>query len=216
MVAGPLSAGTPGKQAEGIGIAGAVTLTLYGPSGQTLGVWKTHNSLMKPGISYVVQCLTGGTSSCPNPSTPFTSFTSLMLIAFGGCAFTFLPNGAGNSINPCSLQGATTVTQTPAGCSSATDCTGWIATATFSASDIDSTQCSAYKCCPGPGSCLLNDVATALDVPFVGSLQFDDICAQAASPGTCNGAQASLPAGPNAIAIAQGDSLAINIQFTVS
>ena len=182
---------------------------VFGPNGQVLGVWKTHNILVEPGISYVAACLSGQILSCPNPNTPFTSFTSGIGVGIGGCATAFIPNGAGNTLNNCAVQATTAVTPTPSGCVSSASCTGWLASATFGATDIENCTTNSGKCCPGPGYCFLNDVAAELNVPIVGILQFDEICTPV---GSCPAGAGNLPT----IQITPGDSLAINIQFTVS
>jgi hypothetical protein len=168
------------KQNEGVGIQGAVTIALIGPSGQTLSVWKTHNSLVTTGTSIVAMCLESGLE-CPGAGV-YTSVTAVMGIATGSCT---------NAYSSCGIFAPTTVTLT--GCPGSPPpltCTGWIASATYSPSALG---CSS--------TCTVNDVAAGMTTPSTTGYQFDDIPSSNF---------------PSPISISSGDSLAINIQFTVS
>ena len=232
---GPLSAGNPGSRPEGLGIEGIATITLYGPSGQTLGVWTTHNSLVQPGLSDIIFCLTSasfegsgpGSSSvfCPGgTSSAVTSYTAQIGVAIGGAC-----NSAYSS---CGIFAPSTNTVGPTGCVNeqvglsgaavTLNCNEWTASAVFGP--------SALNC---PSTCTLNDVAsgaltysaatsTSGGFAIVGAWgQFDDICSPSpggvANPTCLSGTPpAKLPSGSSTITVSAVDSLAVNIQFTVS
>ena len=186
-----LAAGTPARAPEGVGIQGAVTITLYGPSGQTLGVWKTHNSLTAEGTSMVAMCLEGYNIECPGAGA-FDSMTAFISVAISPCTSAYGLSFVQQIQESCGIPSAATVSLS--GCPGVPPdltCTGWVATATFSP--------QALGCA---SSCTLNDVASGpTSSSSSTSYQFDDI------------PSANFP---SPITISAGDSLAVNIQFTVS
>ena len=206
MATGLMTAGNSGKQSEGLAIYGAATITLHGPQGQTLGVWRTHNSLVPIGISYLVACLVGHANGAFCPSSTNLPFTEEMQVAYGTCL------SAASS--PCASVIATN-TMTPLNCLANGFCTGWVASATFPADEI-SSGCTPYFA--GNANCPLNDVGTFGDggtAPGeLSPVQFDDICSPNVNlhGGNCASPYNNLPS----ILISAGDSLSINIQFTVS
>ncbi|HVB95932.1 MAG TPA: hypothetical protein VND41_04950 [Nitrososphaerales archaeon] len=186
------ASGASGKQTESLGIQGAVTLTVYGPAGQTLGVYKTHNSLVQPGISHVVLCLSdaaspssgsaGGEAYCPGAGTTANpSLTASIGVGLNACI---------KAYSSCGVFSSATNTAIPSSCLQ-TACTGWTASASFSP--------TALGCAT---TCNLESVASGW-APFVSGAtyqaQFDNITSFAST-----------------VYISAGDTLAVNIQFTVS
>ena len=219
-----LLTGSPGRQPEGIGIEGAVTITLYGPGGQTLGVWKTHNSLVQPGITFVILCLSGsvgvlgngiqipsaacpgnqsGAANCFNLSTcPYATSTNPSSltgeIGIATNSLLNLRNPCTNAYSACGLFATATITTLPtAECGYGTGvvpCTGWVASAVFGPSQLG---------CQTP-TCTIADIASgwgSYTTQSVTQPQFDDIPSSNF---------------PSTISYSAGDTLAINIQFTVS
>ena len=192
------------KQNEGVGIQGAVTITVYGPAGQVVQVLKTHNSLVSSGENWLAACISNapsifilgsgasvtttsatGAEFCPGGSYGFPSYTQYIGVAIGSC--TSIGSNCGVLVG-----GTNTLTpNTPDPCTYSSTCTGWLATATFSPSALN---CQA-------SSCALNDVA-----------------ASACATASCGGQFDDIPSAnfPSPVSVAPGDSLAINIQFTVS
>lgn len=175
---------------EGLRVEGVATITLIGSDGQTVGVWTAHNTLLPGGIDLIAGCLSGldESTSCPGSYTlgSIPSDTSDLVVAIGSCAS--VDDECGQS-----TASPATNTLTPSGCF---DCTGWVASASFSPSDLD---CAS--------SCALNDLAAwtvvcpTSQAPLCSLYsQFDDISG------------ASLPS----ITITSGETLAVSIQFTVS
>ena len=193
FAAGPLAAEESGKQPggsgvqEGLGIQGAVTITLYGPDGSTLGVWKTHNSLVQPGITLLVECISGNYEAwCPGYDGELPAYTAEIGVAVGSCSEAYSSCSATNTVQSSGCESSSPPT-----------CEGWTASAGFAS--------TALNCLT---ACSLNDVASGLftypGIGFGGSFvtgQFDDI------------PSANFP---SPITISPGDTLAINILFTVS
>jgi hypothetical protein len=183
------SIAAPRNPSEGLGIEGVATITLYGPSGQTLGVWSAHNSLVALGKDGIAKCLSGVSSgSCPGAPKGISSFTSLIEIAVGTCT---------NAESNCGISSSASNTLTPNSCASLYQCSGWIASATFTPSNLFSPSPNGCS-----STCNLNDVVSSWTPWFgISGTNFDDI------------PSANFP---SPISIAPGDSLAVNIQFTVS
>jgi hypothetical protein len=200
-------AGTNGND-QGVSITGKVTVSLLGPNGNVVKVWHTHNSLVAGGISEIAACLSdasavdgsaNGNAFCPGGSVPTASFdypfTYEVGIAVGSCTST---TKCSNSVTPIPAQ----ISLTPLGCASSYTCTGWLVSAGFPASDFTSGSNGATDC-GSSNPCPVNDIA-ALGGAFFSSsgfTQFDDIPSSNF---------------PSAISVTIGDSLQINIQFTVS
>ena len=188
--------GGSGKPSDAIGIQGAVTIALYGPNGQTLGTWKTHNSLVTPGKNWLISCISGTDRlACPgntlgDTGLTITSYTAVIGIALGTCDV---------AESSCGIFGTSTNTPLISTPPSPPSLIGWLASATFNPNVLNVPGCAT--------TCTLNDVSAA-EFPFNGGTGsgFDDIC----SPSLCSGG--NLPS----ITISAGDSLAINIQFSVS
>ena len=187
-----LASGASGKQTESLGIQGAVTLTLYGPAGQTLGVWKTHNSLVQPGISFIAECLSNSGQSadtaCPGGSLGYQSLTADRGVAIGSC---------GSVSAGCGVAAASTNAVWPHGCDTELTCLGWVASASFGSTVLASALGTCTSDCP------LNDVQSGTSVQGGNALlnPFDNI------PSTNF---------PSPISISAGDALSVNINFTVS
>ncbi len=192
---GYLTSVKPGAatQNEGVGIQGAVTITLIGPNGQTLNSWKTHNSLVQPGITMLAECISNsgqsGDQLCPGGSGNFQSFTGAVGVAIGSC------NSVGGD---CGAVVASTNALWPHGCTAAPTCMGWVASASFGSTVLASALGTCTSDCP------LNDVQSGMAAAGGGTAldyQFDNI------------PSANFP---SPISISAGDALSININFTVA
>ena len=206
MASGMLTFGAAGKQSQGLVVEGVATISVIAPDGHVVGVWTQHNTLTAQAINLIVECLgvgPGGGIAVVGYMTPWTStlcptvltsqgttatagVTEFVDIAMGGCTVAVYSPSAN-----CELVSPATNSPTPSGCEAGSVCTGWVASATFSPTAL-SGACSGYFA-KYPNTCLLNMVATD-----DGRATFDQITPS------------------SQIVVSSGDSLAINIQFTVS
>jgi len=207
---GPSGSG-PGPEGQAFVIAGTETILVRGPNGNIVSSWTGPDPMQPAGINAIASCVSGGSV------TPF---------GFGGCAnliqvvqIDYGPTTSGGYL----YSADATNSLTPAGCNptSSNDetqlCTGWTTSATFGPSTFTeycSTQCylAAVQTYGPPGT------------PSV----FSEICGSSYYGGSSTITQTfssttyvnlpcqTSPPVSSFATISAGESLSINIQFSIS
>lgn len=222
---------------ETLPIGGVAHFTLFDAKGNVVGTWSVHNSLTSQAIGQIALCLSGVANPFPPGDPSYISscggafnqgLTQAIVLGWAptgtasGCPYTQMyapysnqPIGTQAGIS-CATE-PTTIGFYPAACeypayqgATIPDCTGWTATATFSSSDFSSNGC---------GSSCTVAFALALTGTTWGGGGFT-YTTQTVNGRTLpvilvNDGNAFDLIQPS-IAIAQGDSLQVTIQFTVS
>jgi hypothetical protein len=206
-----------GPDSQALVIAGTETITVKAPDGDIVSTWTGPDPMQPGGINAIASCVSGGSD------TP---------AGFGGCSDLIqsvsIYYGAGNS---CTFSGAcygsgasATNSPTPTGCNptSTNDetqlCTGWITTATFGPSVFTyegacNSQCNLEAVFTGPSSSpesfswictsTYGGPSTSHTFTFSSTTLVNLPCQTSPSVSSFG-------------TISVGDSLSVNIQFTIS
>jgi len=193
---------------EGLPIGGVAYITVYNPQGKVVETWHGHNTVFGTADSAISNCISGA-AAVGSPITGCTGFTGSIAIIWGFVLADIqepcVLGGSSANFSPCSQATATNVLS-PGGCSvSAGTCTGWLTSATFQPTDFTHAN--------GCGvSCTIDMVVAAQGTSWTGYYEGPPMTSsiQVSDPG--NGFDQI----PTSIAITNGDSLAVNIQYTVS
>lgn len=186
-----------------LSISGTETIRVIAPDGRVTSTWTGADPLIPGAINAMAACISGVTTANVGnyPCYGMIGKIHLETDSSSGTCTSVSPNcwsyDIFNQTSPFPIHD----TLTPPGCTPRSElllCNGWITTATFGPSTFTSTNCGSQ--------CSVELVSTDIDV----------LCTT--TWGTYYGGVPCQPASPPAsfATVSAGDSLAINIQFTVS
>ncbi len=220
------NATSKGSEDQGLMISGIETIKVLAPDGSLASQWSGPDPLTALGTNALAACITGSDGGSTDPIGPgsvtgasgsCSSFINAVAIVFGPADATQqggtcadnagaeLENGF--TVTGCQAEISATNTLTPLGCgpNSSTGstipplCTGWITDATFGPTTFTPTNC-IYTISQTPCGVLEVDAGTLSQLTTYGHTEGFDYLNLNAAP----------------IVVANGDSLLVTIQFTVS